>query len=117
MAFAAVLRWVKVEDAGAKAAADGIDAARIRATAAAAAHVAAKIRRLLVLLGIMVDSLGNGAVVPPADTLENESPRFNDVLDLWCVANLAHIFMRFWIWIRTKPRMPRVEQQTTSQPP
>ena len=73
MAFAAVLRWVKVEDAGAKATADGIDAANNNATAAAAAH-AAKIRRLLVLLGIMVDSLGNGAVVPPADTLENESP-------------------------------------------
>ena len=127
MASAAALRWVQVvqEDAGANpnAAADGIDAANNRATAAAAAHAAAKIQRQLLVrlrVVIMADSTMMGAMVLTGGIgryslleLQNETQaRFNDVLNLWCVAKLAHIFMR--IWIRTKPRTPRVE---SSKPP
>ena len=70
MASAAALRWVQVvqEDAGANpnAAADGIDAANNRATAAAAAHAAAKIQRQLLVrlrVVIMADFTTMGAMV------------------------------------------------------
>ena len=133
MASAAALRWVQVvqEDTGANpnAAADGIDAANNRATAAAAAHAAAKIQRQLLVrlrVVIMADFTTMGAMVHwlpvsaegRAEGSPTSSQKKGSMTCSTCVVR-RKISSHFYAVLDQKqtPHAEGREQQTTSQPP